>query len=106
MIRHIVLLRFAEDADESAVAQYADAVAKLPQLIPEVVDFWYGRDAGGAGAPGRGDNWDFVVSATFHNFDDYRRYAEHPDHRALVESHLDGLMVDRAALQIEESPPE
>lgn len=103
MIRHVVLLRFVEEAHESAIEQYAHAVAELPALIPEIVTFTSGRDVGKAFGPAAATNWDFVVSATFADLEAYRRYAEHPDHRALVERHLAGLMSDRAALQIEES---
>lgn len=101
MIRHIVLIRFDDDADQTRIDRYISAVQDLPTLIPEIVEFTAGRDIGKAHEAGRGDNWDFVVSSTFRTFDDYSTYAEHPEHKALVDRYLVGLMRDRAALQIE-----
>lgn len=102
MIRHIVLLRFDKGAEESRIERYVRAVQELPTLIPGIVDFTCGRDVGNSlGAAAVGANWDFVVSSTFKSFEDYVMYAEHPEHKALVERHLVGLMSDRAALQIE-----
>jgi Stress responsive A/B Barrel Domain len=102
MIRHIVLLRFNDDAEEAAIDRYVEAVKQLPALIPSIVDFDCGRDIGKDRDLELASNWDFVTSATFSNFADYLGYLKHPEHLALVERHVVGLMSDRAALQIEE----
>lgn len=101
MIRHTVLLRFVADADPGAIAAYARDLAELPHLIPGVVEFSFGADVGKRIDHSRASNWDFVVTAAFETYDDYKVYADHPDHHALVAKHLDQLMEDRAALQIE-----
>lgn len=101
MIRHIVLIRFVSGADQAAIGRYSRAVEELPNLIPEIVDFSCGRDVGKSEGLGPSQNWDFFVSSTFRNFADYLIYAEHPQHKALVDRYLVGLMSERAALQVE-----
>jgi hypothetical protein len=103
VIRHIVFLRFNDDAEEAAVDRYVDAVSRLPTVIPWIVDFTCGRDVGKAQAPELASNWDFVVSATFRTMADYLGYATHPEHLALVESQLVHLIRERAALQVEDA---
>ncbi len=101
MIRHIVFLRFDSAASEADIDRYVEALGGLPRQIPSIIEFVYGRDVGRSYRADLATNWDFVVSATFMNLDDYLGYATHPEHLKLVQDHLIDLMADRAALQIE-----
>jgi hypothetical protein len=100
MIQHVVVIRFVPDAPASAVRAFADAVIRLPEAIPEVVDFVCGPDINKVLGGEFADNWDFVVMATFANVDDYQTYASHPAHASLKETYLTGLLQDRAGLQM------
>src|SRR2546425_747040 len=97
MIRHIVMLRFAPDADTSEIDRYVLAVPTL-RAIPGVEALAFGRNVDGS-TPGIADsslipssNWDFVVSADFATYSDYLVYASHPIHRELVDTYLAGLV--------------
>jgi hypothetical protein len=100
VIRHIVLLRLKEGAEDAAIDRYTTALGALPQLIPSIVSFTWGRDLGKEHDPSLAGNWDFVVSATFANIGDYVSYATNPAHVALKDEHVERLFGDRAALQI------
>lgn len=99
MIRHVVVIRFIPDADQHRIEDFAQAVAKLPDEITEVVDFSCGPDVGKAQGGQFEGNWDFVVQATFRSMADYRVYADHPAHHRLKDRYLAGLMQDRAGIK-------
>ena len=93
MYRHVVMFRWAEDADEGAVADALAGLGELPGQVPEVRSFAVGRNAGA------GDNHDVVVVVDFDDADAYRRYAEHPAHVELVTQRLRPITAARAAVQ-------
>jgi hypothetical protein len=96
MFRHVVMFRWREDADPTAIAAACGALGELASAVPEVRSLSFGADAGV-----REGNYDMVVVVDFADIDGYRTYADHPAHLALIADHLRPLIDDRAAVQYE-----
>ena len=96
MIRHVVMFRWHDDADPSAVERALEEVSRLPELIGTLRSFSVGRDAGISEG-----NFDLVVVADFDDRDGYRTYAQHPEHVRVGRDHLQPLAAERAAVQYE-----
>src|SRR3569623_486910 len=75
MFRHVVLLTVNEDADVERIVRELNG---LPQVIPELLSYSAGRDAGMA--PG---NANIAVVADFHSVDDYVKYRDHSEHQRI-----------------------
>lgn len=82
-LRHIVLFRFRSDTDPSAVRALEEALAALPARIPEIVAYRHGPDLGLAEG-----TWHYALVADFGSIDDYRTYATHPEHQAVIAAHV------------------
>jgi hypothetical protein len=96
MIRHVVMLRFTDDASEEARAAVGTALAEMPEKIPTIRAYRFGSDLG------LGDgNWDFVVVADFDDEEGYLTYSTHDAHIAAIVEHIKPILVDRAAVQYE-----
>lgn len=96
MIRHIAMFTFEDDAPESTVAHLEEGLFLLAQTIEEISAYAYGADLGL-----REGTWDFAVVADFETPEDFRAYAEHPDHVAFIKERLTPILKNRAALQLE-----
>jgi len=96
--RHVVLLRFTEDATDEQRQTLVRGLDSMPEVTGAVRadGFRHGPDAGIS--PG---NWDYVVVADFATEDEYLAYREHPDHQALIRDLLKPILADRAAIQYE-----
>lgn len=95
-IQHVVLFRFAEGTDPSAVDALATGLRRLPGLIPQVATYAVGPDIGLTD-----DAWDFAVSARFASVDDFLTYRNHPEHRAVVTDLIEPITAERRAVQFE-----
>jgi hypothetical protein len=95
MIRHTVLLTFG-DTDESTIDAVVDELRTLPGLIPEIAAYTVGRDL--AMQPGTAD---VVVIGDFATVEDYRAYANHPEHLRVIEEHLRPHMTGSVRAQFE-----
>jgi len=95
VLRHAVLFRWRPGTDPGDVAQAADALRRLPAVIPELKHYRVGPDAGRVAG-----NWDFAVVADFDDEAGWRTYTDHPAHLA-VAARIRSLMEDRAAVQYE-----
>lgn len=93
--RHVVMFRWQESAHAAARQAVADALARLPAQIPELLQYRFGPDAGLAA-----DNWDFVVVADFADQAGYEVYRDHPAHQAAITDHIRPVVAQRAAVQM------
>ena len=82
MIRHVVLLRFKDEASGSRRADIASSFAALADEVPMVQSLEWGVNAGPEGLD-KGFTHCFVV--TFATEADRDAYIPHPAHRAFVE---------------------
>ncbi|HEV3400874.1 MAG TPA: Dabb family protein [Acidimicrobiales bacterium] len=96
MVRHIVVFTWKPEATGEAVQALADGLAALPGQIPEILAYTFGPDLGLAD-----DHPDYALAADFADVDAYRRYAQHPAHRRLIDELLKPLLGSRQAVQIE-----
>jgi Stress responsive A/B Barrel Domain len=92
--RHVVMFRWKDTVDDEHVAAVTAGLSTLPGLIPQIVDYRFGVDAGV-----NEGNFDFVVVADFATVDDYLVYRDHPDHRAFIADLVTGHVATRAAVQ-------
>ena len=81
MIRHIALFRFKEGTTPDTIDHIDAALATLPDIMPEVIAFTTGRDAGITDG-----SWDYAVVSDLASVEDYRTYASHPDHVDIVKT--------------------
>lgn len=96
MIRHCVLLEWADHATPGQRAAVPEALADLPGLIPEIRSYVVGPDAGL-----NEGNHDLAVVADFDDVEGYRTYATHPEHVRVIEQHIAPILAGRAAVQFE-----
>lgn len=99
MIRHVVLLRWVDGTTESQHRAVLDALHELPGLIPEIVRYRIGSDAGLADG-----NAHVTVIADFANADDWRTYATHPEHQRVIAELVRPQLDQRTAIQYEFDP--
>ena len=96
MVRHVVVLKWKPDASREAVQALADGLAALPGQVPEILAYTFGHALGLAA-----DHPDYALVADFADVDAYRRYAQHPAHRRLIDALLKPIVASRHAVQIE-----
>lgn len=93
MLRHCVMFKWTDDATDDAKAAISAGLDQMAQLAM-VASFVHGPDA--AVSDG---NWDYVVVADFDNDDNYRAYANDPDHLGLIADTIKPSIAARAAVQ-------
>lgn len=96
MIRHIAMFTLKDDAPQGTVEHLEEGLFLLAQTIEEIYAYTYGADLGL-----RDGTWDFAVVADFETPDDFRAYADHPDHVAFIQERLTPVLDQRASLQFE-----
>ena len=94
MLRHVALFRWADGTTAEQRQAVVQGLARLPSLIPELLDYRFGDDAGLVEG-----NWDFAVVADFDDVDGWRAYREHPEHRRVLSEHIARVAAERAAVQ-------
>ena len=92
--RHVVLIRWKEGTTPEDVSAIEDALGTLPGLIPELVEYHFGRDAGVDGG-----NWDFAIVAGLASVEGYVTYRDHPAHQAAIVERIRPHVAERAAVQ-------
>ncbi|MGZ4722231.1 Dabb family protein [Oryzihumus sp.] len=96
MIRHVSLLTFAEGTTDAQVRAIGDALATLPDRIPELRAYAFGPDlAIDAG------NATFAVVADVATVDDYVAYRDNPEHQRVIAELIRPVVVARTAVQYE-----
>ncbi|MDQ1567082.1 MAG: hypothetical protein QOF96_1962 [Actinomycetota bacterium] len=96
MLRHVVMVRLAQDMTDARKEALRAGLGRLPEVIPEIRSFRFGEDAGL-----NEGNFDFVVTADFDDADGYLAYRDHPDHKQLVAELMGPFVTKRAAVQFE-----
>lgn len=95
MIRHIVLLKWADSATDAQKQAVTDGLAKLPALISELKRYDLGSDAGISEG-----NHDFAIVAEFDDVDGFAVYRDHPEHLKVIAENIKPILAGRAAVQI------
>ncbi len=96
MIRHVVMFKFRDDADEAQRRAVHDAIAAMPEATGATESYAVGPDLGLAEG-----NYDFAVVGDFADQDAYSAYRDHPEHRRIVSEVIGPAIADRAAVQYE-----
>ncbi len=80
MIRHHVLMTFADDVDVATTAtKIIEALSTLPAQIPEIKRYEMGADLGlGEGTA------DLALIAEFDSVSGYEAYSKHPAHLRII----------------------
>lgn len=94
MLRHIVLLTFADGTSPDVVGRIVDALRELPDQIPELRSYVVGTDL--ALADG---NADVAVVADLDDESGYVTYSDHPAHRRVIEDLISPVLASRVAVQ-------
>ena len=93
MIRHVVLLAWKDGTTTDQISAVETALAQMPEVMPFIHRYEMGRDLGISGSH------DFAIVADFDNEADYRAYAEHPDHQAVLTNVLGPVVESKARVQ-------
>lgn len=94
MLRHVALFRWKPEATAEDVSKLEAALHSLPDKIPCIQSYRYGRDLGI-----QEGNADFGLVADFVDEEDLRTYASHPDHQAVIRELVRPIMETRVAIQ-------
>ncbi len=94
MIRHCVMLTWADGVPDDLKEEVSQQLDTLPGLIPEIRNYAHGPDAGLSEG-----NHDYCVVADFADEDAYRVYAAHGDHQRVIADHIRPILAGRAAVQ-------
>jgi hypothetical protein len=96
VIRHIVLLTFADTATDAQIQAVEDGLSALPARLSQLQAYVIGRDLG----LGEG-NATFAVTADFATVDDYIVYRDDPEHRRVITEYIRPILAGRTAAQYE-----
>jgi hypothetical protein len=91
MFRHVSLLKFK---DPAAIPAVTAAIAKLPDVIPELRSYRFGPDAGLAEG-----NFDLGIVADFDDVAGYEAYRDNAEHQRIIAELIRPVITDRAAVQ-------
>lgn len=95
MIRHIVLLKWADSATDEQKQAVSDGLGRLPGLIDELKRYDLGADAGISEG-----NHDFAIVAEFDDADGFAAYRDHPEHLKVIAERIKPILAGRAAVQM------
>lgn len=96
MLRHVVLLKFVDEATQEQRQAVLDGLASLPPATPAIRSYVFGLDAGIAEG-----NYDIAVVADFDDAAGYQDYAVHPAHQQVVAERIRPILAARSAVQYE-----
>jgi hypothetical protein len=82
VLRHIVCLKFNDEATEQKIGELMEMVTKLPQKIPQIIDFEWGKNVS---SEGNDKGFTHCITFTFEDEKGLEKYLPHKDHLALVE---------------------
>jgi hypothetical protein len=91
--RHVVLIKWKEGTDPAQVEAVASALIRMPTLMPFIRRYDLGPDLGVTGSH------DFAIVADFDSVEDYRTYADHPDHKAVTAEFIAPILDSMARVQ-------
>lgn len=96
MIRHVVVFEWKEDTSADQIDAVIRALAGLPAVIPQIVEYRFGTDLGLADG-----NAQFAVVADFDDQDGYEAYRDDPTHRSIIAEVIAPIISTRSAVQHE-----
>ncbi len=94
-LRHVACFAWNDDTGPADIRRVEAMLAALPEQIPEIRSYSFGRDVGI-----REGSLDFAVVADFDDAEGWRAYQQHPGHRAVLDEML-GLARQRVSVQYE-----
>jgi hypothetical protein len=94
MLRHVAVFTWSDAAGPDRRASAEAALRRLPEVVGGMSSLVVASDAGLVEG-----NADTVLIADFPDADAFRRYAEHPVHRAVLDEHVRPWLAGRAAVQ-------
>jgi len=94
MLRHLVLMKWTAEATPEQISSVVDGLRGLPAVIPEIRRYDIGTDR-----DLREGTYDLALVAEFDDADDWRVYAGHPDHVAIINDRILPILADRASVQ-------
>ncbi len=95
-IQHVVIFRFHEGTEPSAVDALAAGLRRLPGLIPQIATYVVGANLGLTEG-----SWDFALSARFASVADFETYRVHPEHQAVITDLVEPITAERRSVQFE-----
>jgi hypothetical protein len=95
-IRHVVMFRFRDEADEAQRAAVAEGLARMPAAtgMVDAADYRHGPDLGLNPA-----SWDYVLVAQFPDADRFQAYRDHPAHQELIREVIEPAVAERVSVQ-------
>jgi len=96
MLRHVVMFRWKPGTTPAQVEAVERALARMPELVPEIRGYRYGRDARLADG-----NFDYAIVADFDNAAGWRAYWSNAEHQKLIAEYFRPIVEQRAAVQYE-----
>ncbi|MEM9515961.1 MAG: Dabb family protein [Actinomycetota bacterium] len=94
VVRHVVMFRWHDHLDDTAVAALGAALDRLPAVIGEIKSYVHGADLELSDT-----TFDYVLVADFESIDDFRTYRDHPEHQAFIAEHIADAAAQRVAVQ-------
>jgi len=79
MLKHVVFFKFKPETTEAEIEKLATGLGALPEIIPEIREFVFGRDIVRSER-----SYDFGLVTSFDDRAALDRYAIHPDHQLVV----------------------
>lgn len=80
MLKHVVFMRFKASATEADLTNLEKKLAALPDSIPEIKGYEFGRDIVRSER-----SYDFALVSTFDDLESLKRYQVHPDHVVVLQ---------------------
>jgi hypothetical protein len=96
MLRHVVLMNFADETTAKDVRTIVDALNTLPARIPALRDYRVGIDVGLAEG-----NAHFAVVAEFDDVAGYVTYRDDAEHQRIIAELIRPRLASRVAAQYE-----
>ncbi len=79
MLKHIVMVKFKNSTSKSAITEVEKELGGLPAVIPEIMEFEFGRDVLRSER-----SYDFALVSEFENLEEMERYRVHPAHQKVA----------------------
>ncbi|MFV2198557.1 Dabb family protein [Nocardiopsis sp. LOL_012] len=95
MIRHVLLLKWTEEATGDQREAALRGFDELGGSVPQIRSLTARPDTGLAGG-----NADLLVTMDFDDADGWRAYQAHPAHQALIDTVLRPILAGREAIQV------
>lgn len=92
--RHILMLRFTDDATKQQKQALSDGLARMPEVMSFIRRYEFGADL----AINEG-NPDLALVADFDSEEDWRAYQSHPDHLVLVDDLVKPIVMEAIRVQ-------